>query len=204
MVHRREIEAQLKSVGVVIKSWGAAEVRELANIAVPGEEIKSLINGWYENGFATLVATNQRLLLIDKKPLYLAVEDLRYDMIAEVDYSAGVLSAQLCVNTVNKRMEFKSIRHRRLRDMAALVQFQVMQGRRQQWAVAQQFDQPQDSAQPSIEWLPQAATLGGRLVSTSMPTPPVSPAAYPGPSLTMITKHQFLPRVRRHRPPNFT
>jgi hypothetical protein len=49
---------------------------------LPGEEIYELVNGIYEGGFAIVVATDVRLLLIDKKPMnYLNVEDLRFDMI---------------------------------------------------------------------------------------------------------------------------
>lgn len=202
MVDRKVIDAQLQRIGVTIKQWGAAEVRELANIMVPGEQIVSHINGWYENGFATMVATDHRLLLIDKKPLYLAVEDIRYDLIAEVDYSAGVLSAQLCMSTVNKQLRFKSMRHKQLRDLAALVQVQVMRSRQQQqqqsMPIAQQFTQPvaDDQGHPSIEWLPHTVAATGNPQTASGP---FIPATYPRPSFTMTTKHQFLPKVRRNR-----
>ncbi len=198
MIHKHEIDAQLKRIGLVVKSWGAAEVRELANIMVPGEQIKGLINGWYENGFAMLVATDHRLLLVDKKPLYLAVEDLRYDMISEVDYSAGVLYAQLGINTVNKELDFKSLHHRRLRELTTFVQYEVMLSRRQQHAIARQFDAPTAVADPSIEWLPQAAA-NMRLVNADGPLATITPV-YPQSSLT--TKHHFLPKVRRRRPIN--
>ncbi len=156
MVSMKEVEAQLKRIGVQVRFWGAAEVRELQHILMSNEQIVSCLNGRYEGGFATLVATDHRLLLIDKKPLYLTIGDIRYDMIAEVDYNARLLDATVCVMTFNKTLRFTSIRQKRLRELTKYVQRRVMEVRQQhlqqnheQTSPIPAMFQPQTAAQPS-------------------------------------------------------
>ena len=68
----KQLEEQLKRIGSNYQFWGRSEIRELAHVLLPGEIIEHCINGYYEGGFALLAATNQRVLLVDKKPFYLA------------------------------------------------------------------------------------------------------------------------------------
>src|SRR5689334_21296733 len=88
MASLKSVEKQLKNIHFNTHAWGKAEISELPNILLDDEKIFECVNGTYEGGFALLVATNLRLLLVDKKPLkYLTVEDLRFDMINQIDYS---------------------------------------------------------------------------------------------------------------------
>src|SRR4051794_1945356 len=88
MVSKQVVAKQLKQIGFKQHGWGKGEIDELPRIMLPNEQILECVNGIYESGFALLVATDVRVLVIDKKPLnYLTVEDLRFDMINEMDYS---------------------------------------------------------------------------------------------------------------------
>src|SRR5665647_2908004 len=104
MVATRVIDDQLDAIGADFHLWGRAEKRELKNILVEGERITHCLNGKYEGGFAMLCATDRRLLLIDKKPFYLTVEDVRYDMVSEVDFSHRLINATVSICTVNKKV----------------------------------------------------------------------------------------------------
>jgi hypothetical protein len=123
MVSKKSIAAQLKRIGFNEHAWGRAEIRELPNIILPNEEIFECVNGSYEGGFALLVATNFRVLLIDKKPLnYLTVEDLRFDMINEIDYNHRVFGANVDISTGNRDLRFRSYNQQRLRKLISHVQ----------------------------------------------------------------------------------
>ena len=132
MVHRNVVEAQLKAINADFRLWGRAEKNELCQILVEGERIMHCLNGRYEGGFAMLCATDRRLLLIDKKPMYLTLEDVRYDMISEVDFSHRLLDATVRVCTVNKVVRFTSVRSANLRKLTAYLQDKVMEMRQQQ------------------------------------------------------------------------
>jgi hypothetical protein len=129
MVSLGEVQAQLKRIGADFRFWGRAEAAELQHILMSGETIEHAVNGRYEGGFAMLVATDLRVLLIDKKPFYLTVEDIRYDMVAEVDYSHRLLDATIRICSVNKVFRFTSFRHRVLRQQTMYIQQRAMNWR---------------------------------------------------------------------------
>src|SRR5829696_5023635 len=100
MVSKDTVEKQLKKLRFNLNGWGQSEARELPGILLDDEKIFELVNGIYDGGFALLVATDVRVLLVDKKPLnYLTVEDFRFDMINEMDYSHRLLGAQINIAT---------------------------------------------------------------------------------------------------------
>jgi hypothetical protein len=127
MVSATIVKQQLKRIGAPTSSWGKAELAELPKILIEGEEIQHIINGHYEGGFATLCATNYRLLLIDKKMFFLTVEDVRYDMIAEVDYGHQMFGATIHVRSFSKDLKFQGFKISELRDLTSYVQHKVME-----------------------------------------------------------------------------
>ncbi len=150
MLHKDVIDEQLKAIGADFRFWGKPEIRELQQILVQGEQIMHCLNGRYEGGFAVLCATDRRLLLIDKKLMYLTLEDVRYDMIAEVDFNHSLLDATVRICTVNKKVRFTTLRSADLRKLTAYLQDRVMETR-------------QHSVQPTQIQLPayQLGTDGG-------------------------------------------
>jgi hypothetical protein len=128
MVHASVIEARLSQLGVRVSALFRPEIKELERVLVDGEQIINIVPGRYFGGLALLTATDRRLLLIDKKALYLTVEDIRYDMISEVDYSARLLDASIVLFTVNKKHHFTALKHKtKLRELTTYVQQRVME-----------------------------------------------------------------------------
>ena len=126
MVSSKSVEEQLKNIKFSTKSWGKSEISELPNILLDDEKIFECVNGNYEGGFALLVATNIRLLLIDKKPLkFLTVEDLRFDMINQIDYSHRLMGARINVSAGNKNLKFTSFNQQRLRKLINHIQHRM-------------------------------------------------------------------------------
>jgi len=152
----KHLEDQLKRIGCNFQFWGRAELKELANVLLPGEIVQHVVNGSYEGGFAMLAATDQRVLLIDKKPMYLTLEDVRYDMIAEVDYNHRLLNANIYICTPNKALRFTGYNHARLRKMFHFVQTRVMDIR-QHYAQQGQMQTQQQFQQGVAPYIPQVA-----------------------------------------------
>lgn len=133
MVSTQSVEDQLKRIGFSAHSWGRTEVSELPSILLEDEEIYECVNGIYEGGFALCVATNVRVLLVDKKPLkYLTVEDLRFDMINEIDYSHRLMGAQISISAGSKNLKFRSYNQPRLRKLIGHVQHCIAEAKKQQ------------------------------------------------------------------------
>jgi hypothetical protein len=133
MVSQQSVSAQLKKIGVNQHAWGRVELKELHNIIIPDEEIFECVNGIYEGGFALLVATDVRVLLVDKKPFnYLTVEDLRFDMINEIDYNHRVIGAYVNISTGNRDLRFRSYNQPRLRKLIGHVQHCMAEAKKKQ------------------------------------------------------------------------
>lgn len=126
MVTIQEVQAQLLRLGTRPGFWAKAEIRELPNILVPGETMTQVLMGWYNNGFALLCCTDQRVLLVDKKMLFMKLEDLRYEMIAEVMYQYRLLDASLDLTYAAKTFHFKSWNQTKLRQLSSYIQMRVM------------------------------------------------------------------------------
>lgn len=132
MVDPKVIKAQIKATHTDLPFWVKPEARELPHIIVEGEVIKHLVSGRYEGGFALLVATDQRLLIVDKKPLFLAVEDMRYDMVSEINYSHRLMDSILHANSFSKEVWFNSYNKPHLREATTYVQQRISEIRYQQ------------------------------------------------------------------------
>lgn len=133
MVSQKSIEEQLKRIDFKTHGWGRREVNELQHIILEGEEIYECVNGIYEGGFALLVASDVRVLLVDKKPLnYLTVEDMRFDMITEIDYSHRLLGANITVSSGDKHLKFRSYNQPRLRKLIGHIQHCMAENKKKQ------------------------------------------------------------------------
>lgn len=204
MTDKKQVDAQLRQLGITNRGWGSAELNELPSILMPQEKITAVSHGWYDNGFATLITTTERLLLIDKRLFHLTIEDIRYEMVAEVDYNTRLFDAAIRITTVNKSLRFNCLQPDRLRKLTNYVQQRVMELRQGQFSW-QQFEQtPLET--PKLHTIPLTAPAG---IPTQMAM--VNPEIQSRPQrlpqnhfakISLTTKHNFLPKVPRRFRPN--
>lgn len=169
MVHISLIEARLSQLGIKLSRWFQAEVKELQHILFDHEKIIAAVPGRYFGGYALLVATDHRVLLIDKRTLFMNIEDIRYDMISETDFNSRMMDATLRIFTLNKHHRFTSAKYKRqLRDLTNYVQQRIMEMRGYQ---------TNDNSQPAMSLLP--VQPAERFPSSSTPDPALSPLPTP-------------------------
>lgn len=193
MVSLSQVEDQLKRVGCNFRFWGRPEIRELTKILIPGEIIAQAVNGRYENGFAMLVATDHRLLLIDKKPMFLTLEDIRFDMIAEIDFSAQLVDGTVKIITPNRTLVFTAWNQGRLRKILNYTQQRISEIR--QHYMQRQFQvQPQRMDDYAIPMVGSMALQGGYSEDAAQYRLPPLP-------LNPYTKNSFT--MRRRKIPKF-
>lgn len=191
MVTLAQVEEQLKKIGCNFRFWGRPEIRELATILLQDEIIEGCVNGRYENGFALLTITNHRLLLIDRKPMFLTLEDIRFDMITEMDYNARLLDSTVHIITPNRKLTFNSWSQHRLRGILNLMQQRVMEIR--QHYMMQQF-QPQQPMQQALNPEYSAPMVGGLAIQGNSGTGQLGMTSYANP----YSRTPLLMRRRRY------
>ncbi len=162
MMSLNQVEEQLKQVGCNFRFWGRGEIRELCKVLTTDEVIQHCVNGRYENGFAMLVATNQRLLLIDHKPMFVAIEDVRYDMIAEIDFSFQLIMGVIRVITPGRPLRFMSWSQHHLREVLKCAQAHMQQLRRH---YTQEVQHAHVRLRPASDWA--GVLLGGLAMQTA-------------------------------------
>ena len=129
MVTAAQAQEQLKAIDCNYIGWGRTEVAELSGILMDDEEIVMAVNGYYEGGFGLLCVTNLRVLIVDKKPFVLNIEDLRYDMLTEVTYGARFIIATIHMALPTRTVYFSSWAMNRLHNSMKYVQQRVMEAR---------------------------------------------------------------------------
>ncbi len=162
MVPLTHVEEQLKRIVCNFRFWGRAEIKELAHILLPDEVIAACTNGRYEGGFALLVVTNLRLLLVDRKPMFLMLEDLRFDMIVELDFSTRLLNAMLKVVTPARTLTFNAWNGQRLRAILDYTQERIAELRQPHLVRQLQPTFKQQSQAPAVGDLAMRASLSYR------------------------------------------
>jgi hypothetical protein len=198
MVSALKVEEQLREIGFSARGWGRGEVRELCKVLADDEIILQCANGYYQNGFAMLVATNQRLILVDRKPMFLTLEAIWYDKIGQVYYNHRLLNSTLCISSPNKDISFTSVNQGRLRQILSYAQERMMAARGQNQifsgSVRQDYPSnfPQFVHQHPISVASQANTV------TLPPTDPLVDAIKDTPEVSNIYSATSLP-FTRHR-----
>lgn len=214
MVDVASVESQLKRIKFNWKSWGRAEAKELPHILHPDEKIYECVNGVYDGGFALLVSTDMRVLLIDKKPLnYLTVEDLRFDMINEIDYSHRLLGAKIRISAGSKTLQFMSFNQVRLRKLIGHVQDRMSEIKKE--ATEHQENQKQHLAQinqqlqayllaqhQQLMQMQQAKALGGdSQVQPLKPSPELSDYLFAQSLLQQVDMDKVQPSQQQQQAP---
>ncbi len=160
MISYEKVQQQLKDLRINVNGWGRTEYGELCNILAPNEAIEECVNGYYEAGFALLVATKNRLLIVDKKPLnYLTVEDMRFDMINEFDYQHRLFGAQIKVSAGFKTLHFTSLNQVRLRRVLGYVQTRMTQIKEEQQTQQEAQERHLDQMNKQLEMYLQLQQL---------------------------------------------
>jgi len=169
MIHQDEVKRQLAEIGANSLLWGRGELRELPKVLFEGERLHHVLNGRYEGGFAVLCATSCRVLLIDKKPFYLTLEDTRYEMISDVQFNHRLIDASIWIGTVHKRLTFMAYNHTKLRNLTQFIQEQVMTTRQQPQLQPQSQPEPLQQLQP----VQPIAALDPSQIPANLPPKPV-------------------------------
>jgi hypothetical protein len=115
MVSKISVAVQLKRAGKKFRFFGRAEANELKNVLRLGESIIQCAYGHYHGGSGLIVATDQRIILLDKRPFYLNVESMEYENIRHIDFKTNKFHGILYVQNSIKRVIFRSISDARLK-----------------------------------------------------------------------------------------
>ena len=87
------IKSRLISLGVKKIGLMATELKLITNIISDNELIEGVVYGAYPGGLGWLIATDQRILFIDRKPFFSSTDEISYDVVSGIKNThAGIFS----------------------------------------------------------------------------------------------------------------
>ncbi len=129
MANTLEVRKQLHLAGFRNNYWGWSAIKQLPMILESDEMIERVVTGMYADGHAVVLATNKRILILDKKPMSFRAEDIHYEMVSEVEHYIGPMAAKLRIHCLSKSFEFTSLKADTVRMFAIHVDKKVNQTR---------------------------------------------------------------------------
>lgn len=100
-----QFEQELRTLGAVAFDLWLPESHALPNLLHLDEHVWGVVYGRYTNtskvetGRGMLVATDQRLLLINKKPLFVKCDEIAYRVISAITYTKAGIAGTVTVHT---------------------------------------------------------------------------------------------------------
>lgn len=104
-LHAKKIDEDIRRLGAAVYDLWLPETQIMPYIVHPNEEILGLVYGRYQQvegdviGRGVLIATPDRVLLIDKKPLFTKVAEIAYRVISAVTYSKVLFIGNVTIHT---------------------------------------------------------------------------------------------------------
>ncbi len=105
--------------------FGAAEIKALQKIVLPLETVHFAVYGYYQGGSCLLAATDQRVLLVDKRPFFLHVDVFSLDTINNISISRQFLMVTLKLRCGPKKCVFRSFSDKNLSKMERFINSKV-------------------------------------------------------------------------------
>lgn len=104
-LRRAEAAVALRSLGADEYDLLLPESRYITQVLREQEVILAAVYGKYDKvnlphtGRGLMVMTDRRILLVDKKPVYLQYDEIRFDMVSGVQYSKAFVGESVTLNT---------------------------------------------------------------------------------------------------------
>lgn len=106
--HRKRVRRDLKKLGVSRFGLSTMESDYLPKLIHTDEAIGGVVYGHHPDGFAMLVATDRRVIFLDRKPLFENEDEITYDVISGVSFGHAGFGSTVTLHTRVKDYPIKT------------------------------------------------------------------------------------------------
>lgn len=110
--HKQRIVDELRAAGASSYALNSMEGRYLHTVIHQSEHIGGVVYGKHKDGMAMLVATDKRVIFIDKKPMFVNLEEIKYDVVSGVSMGKSGFSSEVILHTRIKDFALKTINNK--------------------------------------------------------------------------------------------
>ena len=123
---------QLCSLGATRYQLSKPEIKKLPHILFDNESVKAFVLGFYDGGYAMLVATELRLLFVDVMPLgRTIVDDIPYNMLGSTGLGMGIVFASVTIFARAKTYRFWWVKKQDAQKFNDYVEIQMLRHQRE-------------------------------------------------------------------------
>src|SRR3990167_3001819 len=128
-----QIKKELRAAKVTAYGLLKQEARFLHKTIQEDEHIKAAIYGLYgdskgvESSSGMLVATDKRMLFIDRKPLITDIDEFGYESVIGININNALIFSAVDLHTRNKEYKFRNVNKSCARHMKAFIESYVLQ-----------------------------------------------------------------------------
>lgn len=116
------IKQQLLSLGMSRFVLATSEAHYLPRIIHPDENIVGVIYGHSKNGFAMILATDKRIIFLDKKPFFVIEDEITYSVVSGVSHGQAGIGSTVILHTRIKDYKFQTLNERCARGFVAAIE----------------------------------------------------------------------------------
>jgi|SRR3989344_1423574 len=107
--HKQRIVQDLKRLGVSHSGLQTMEAHYLPQVIHADEQIGGVVYGMHRDGFAMLIATDRRVIYLDKKPMFTNEEEITYFVVSGVILSHAGPGTTVTLHTKVKDFKIKTL-----------------------------------------------------------------------------------------------
>ncbi len=128
-----QIKKELKAAKVTSYGLLKQEARYLHVLIEEDEHIKAVVYGLYGDGKGVqsssgmMVATDRRMIFIDKKPLFTDIDEFGYGAILGINVNNAMFFSSVIIHTANKEYRFRNVNRKCARQMKLYIESNVVE-----------------------------------------------------------------------------
>lgn len=120
----KRIRRELIDAGATIYGLFKSESRSLPKILHPTEHVEAVVYGQHRSSSVMLVATDERILYVDKKPMALFLDEVSYEVVSGIEFEIHTFFATLILHTPVKNFDIRFANLRCADKFARHIEFQ--------------------------------------------------------------------------------
>lgn len=110
--HQRRIFAELKNLGMTRQGLATMESQYLPSVIGQDEHICGVLYGFHQDGYAMLVATNKKVIFLDKKPMFINEDEISYFVVSGIRLNRAGFGSVVTLHTRIKDFKIRSFNKR--------------------------------------------------------------------------------------------
>lgn len=124
------IKKQLRKLGASRWALHQAESRYLPYVIHPDENIQGVVYGKSKDGFAMLIATDMRVIYLDKKPLFVNEDEITYDVISGISHGRVMPGSTVKLHTRVKEYSVRTFNEKCARGFVKAIETRCLENRK--------------------------------------------------------------------------